>query len=46
MKQALNAFILFFIFNQVNAQNSQKNPTYVTGELSIGNYFGAELHLN
>lgn len=36
----------YFIFYQVNAQNSQKNPTYVTGELSIGNYFGAELHLN
>ena len=46
MKQILLISILVFSINLVNAQFSENNAIYHTSEITIGNYFGVDIHAN
>ncbi len=46
MKQILLSFFLIFSFNYANAQFAEKNAIYHTSEITIGNYFGIDIHAN
>lgn len=39
-------FILLLVITKLNAQFSEKNAVYSTGELNFGNYVGVNLNLN
>ena len=38
--------LLFLISTPIHAQSSDKNLTYFTGEITAGNYYGIDLHVN
>lgn len=46
MKKVIIAVVLHFVSININAQFSEKNALYSTGEIAFGNYLGMNLNLN